>query len=125
MLKLQKKEENILAELNFLKKQKFDLVVKERLLNEEERCVFATKNHRNPHGAWPIINGKYQVLSLLGKGGFSEVYKVYDLENHHYAACKFHMMNPKWDKTAKENYLKHVIREITVFKSLNHPNIIE
>lgn len=123
--KLQKREENIHNELNYLKKQKFDLILKERTFNEEERCVFASSNHRNPHGPWPIINAKYQVLSLLGKGGFSEVYKVYDLDNHRYAACKFHMMNPKWDKSSKENYLKHVIREITVFKNLNHPNIIE
>jgi len=26
--------------------------------------------------AWPILNERYQLLSLLGKGGFSEVYKV-------------------------------------------------
>jgi len=26
--------------------------------------------------AWPILADRYQLLSLLGKGGFSEVYKV-------------------------------------------------
>lgn len=26
--------------------------------------------------AWPILKNRYQIVSLLGKGGFSEVYKV-------------------------------------------------
>ena len=30
---------------------------------------------------YKILNGQYLVLSLLGKGGYSEVYKGYDLEN--------------------------------------------
>ena len=30
--------------------------------------------------AWPVLHGKYLLLSLLGKGGYSEVYKAYDLE---------------------------------------------
>lgn len=35
-----------------------------------------------------MLNNKYQLLSLLGKGGYSEVYKAYDIENLRYVACK-------------------------------------
>jgi tousled-like kinase len=38
---------------------------------------------------WPKIK-KYQLLSLLGKGGFSEVYKAFDTEELIEVACKVH-----------------------------------
>lgn len=120
-----KKEEEIDKELLFLRKLKFDLIIKEKKLNEEEKSIYAQKSNLNEYGPWPILNTQYQVLSLLGKGGFSEVYKVFDLKNFRYAACKLHSINNKWDKETKENYMKHTIREITVFKKLDHPNIIE
>lgn len=39
---------------------------------------------------WPCIDGRYQILGLSGKGGFSEVYKAFDLEEFRYCACKIH-----------------------------------
>lgn len=122
---LGKKEEEFEKQLAALRKSKFDLIIKEKRLNEEEKCLYARDSSENDHGEWPILNGQYQVLGLLGKGGFSEVYKVFDLENLRYAACKLHSINSKWDKETKENYMRHTIREITVFKRLDHPNIIE
>lgn len=61
---------------------------------------------------------------MLGKGGFSEVYKAYDLEEFRYVACKIHQLNPNWSEKAKENYVKHATRETEVHKELNHPNIV-
>ncbi len=40
-----------------------------------------------------ILNHRYVVLSLLGKGGFSEVYKAFDLVALRYVACKIHQVN--------------------------------
>jgi serine/threonine protein kinase len=42
---------------------------------------------------WPVIKDKkdnevYLTLELLGKGGFGEVYKCFDLEKFEYAAIK-------------------------------------
>ena len=33
---------------------------------------------------------RFILLSLLGKGGYSEVYRAYDLEECRYVACKIH-----------------------------------
>lgn len=122
---LNKREDEVNKQISFLQREKFDLIVKEKRLVEEENCLYAKDDKNNQHGAWPILNNQYQVLSLLGKGGFSEVYLVYDLDNFRKAACKLHILNAKWDNQIKKNYLKHILREITVFKKLNHPNIIE
>ena len=49
---------------------------------------------------WPTIpdtkeNDRYLPLELLGKGGFGEVYKCYDLEEHEYVALKIiNILNP-------------------------------
>lgn len=39
---------------------------------------------------YSVLANKYLILSLLGKGGYSEVYKAFDLENCKEVACKIH-----------------------------------
>ena len=38
-------------------------------------------------------------------------------------ACKVHQLNISWTEQAKQNYIKHVEREVETHKELNHPNI--
>ena len=40
--------------------------------------------------AWPLLIQRYQVVCLIGKGGFGEVYKAYDLDNARETAVKIH-----------------------------------
>ena len=52
----------------------------------EKKCTYAKKG-------WPILNDssgkpRYLTLELLGKGGFGEVYKCFDLEDNEYVAIK-------------------------------------
>ncbi len=54
---------------------------------------------------------------LLGKGGFGEVYKAYDTEDHIFVALKISQ------GTADDKY--NLINEIKRFKKLNHPNIVK
>lgn len=77
-------------------------------MEEEEQCRFAKDNEDNN---WPILNERYQVLELLGKGGFSEVYKAFDFIELRYVACKIHQLNSNWKKIVRSNYVKHAIRE--------------
>uniref|UniRef100_A0A914XP42 Protein kinase domain-containing protein n=1 Tax=Plectus sambesii TaxID=2011161 RepID=A0A914XP42_9BILA len=37
-----------------------------------------------------LLNSRYLLLSLLGKGGFSEVWRAFDLDENRYVACKIH-----------------------------------
>ena len=64
-------------------------------------------------------------MSLLGKGGFSEVYKAYDLVELREVACKIHQLNSSWSELSKQNYIKHAIRENRVHRELGHPNIVK
>lgn len=54
---------------------------------------------------------------LLGKGGFGEVYKAYDTEDHIFVALKISQ------GTTDDKY--NLISEIKRFKKLNHPNIVK
>jgi predicted nucleic-acid-binding Zn-ribbon protein len=42
-------------------------------MTEETQCRYGGTNSKEK---WPILHNKYLILSLLGKGGYSEVYKV-------------------------------------------------
>jgi len=41
------------------------------------------------------------LLGLLGKGGFSEVYKAFDVEEMREVACKIHEFHSNWNSNAK------------------------
>ena len=63
-------------------------------------------------------------MKMLGKGGFSEVFLGYDLEESRYVACKIHSLNPHWTERKKENYRKHSIREAKIHCTLQHERIV-
>jgi len=73
---------------------------------------------------FPILNERYLLLMLVGKGGFSEVYKGFDLKEQKYVACKLHQLNSDWADNKKANYIKHALREYNIHKSLHHPRIV-
>jgi serine/threonine protein kinase len=55
----------------------------------------------------PVLNDRYLLLMLLGKGGFSEVHKAFDLKEQRYVACKVHQLNKDWKEDKKANYIKY------------------
>ena len=102
-------------ELN-LQKEKTELINNYCILKEESHCLYLNK--------WPLLGKKYQLISLIGKGGYSEVYKAYDIKNHKYVACKIHQLNPNWNDEMKDSYIKHTMRENEILKNIHHKNII-
>lgn len=121
------KYNKILREENDLKEQKEKLDIEKHILihdinlfKQEQKCTFA-----NMKEGWPLIAGRYQIVGLLGKGGYSEVYKAYDLENHCDVACKLHQLNQNWSAEIKDNYIKHTIRENQIHQQINHPKIVK
>ncbi|KAG2381899.1 hypothetical protein C9374_005691 [Naegleria lovaniensis] len=73
----------------------------------------------------PSNHHEYFLMKMLGKGGFSEVYKAYDLTDFKVVACKIHQLNPNWKEHRKENYIKHVLRECQINQSINHDKLIK
>ncbi|CAF97645.1 unnamed protein product, partial [Tetraodon nigroviridis] len=118
---LKKEEAEIQAELERLERVR-NLHIRElKRINNEDSSAF--KDH-------PTLNERYLLLHLLGRGGFSEVYKViqrknrkkrvfplfanrfsvhpqaFDLFEQRYAAVKIHQLNKNWREEKKENYHK-------------------
>lgn len=65
------------------------------------------------------------MVSLLGKGGFSEVWRAYDLVNLRYVAVKVHQLNEAWSDDKKENYTRHATREYDIHRTLEHHNVVK
>ena len=119
MMQLQKEEAELKETKNKLEIEKSILIHEINLYNQETKCSFYQKKE-----GWPLLGGRYQVISLLGKGGYSEVYKAYDLENHMYVACKLHQLNQNWKEEVKDNYIKHTVRENQIHQEINHSKIV-
>ena len=69
----------------------------------------------------PLLNGKFQVLNLLGKGGFSEVWRAIDLDKGCEVAVKVHRLSSAWNDAKKQNYIKHATREHAIHKARCRP----
>lgn len=111
-------------------KREEEVVLRERDRYELDkgRLIREMKRIRDEDGSrfnnFPILNRRYALLNLLGKGGFSEVYKAFDLVDHRYVACKLHGLNPQWSEEKKQSYIRHAIREYNIHKTLVHNNIV-
>jgi tousled-like kinase len=73
----------------------------------------------------PTLNERYLLLSMLGKGGFSEVWKALDLTSAKEVAVKVHQLNPAWGDSKKQNYIRHATREYAIHKTLLHPHVVK
>lgn len=67
-----------------------------------------------------VIDDKYQILELIGKGGFGLVYKAKHLAMDRIVAIKLLKENLTADKLSRLRFEK----EAKTFSQLNHPNII-
>lgn len=124
-----------------LKKEDADLQLEmEKLERERNLHIRELKRIHNEDqsrfNSHPVLNERYLLLMLLGKGGFSEVHKVslilhfclikleihcytyvvnvkiiivlqaFDLKEQRYVACKVHQLNKDWKEDKKANYIK-------------------
>ena len=60
----------------------------------------------------------------MGRGGFSEVWRAYDLLELREVAIKIHQLDTRWSDAKSENYTKHVAREYDIHKEVRHPRIV-
>ena len=66
---------------------------KRKLEGERELLTRELKRQRDESASkfsdFPLLHDRYVLLNLLGRGGFSEVFKAFDLRAMSYVACKF------------------------------------
>lgn len=115
---LKKEDADLQLEMEKLERER-NLHIRElKRIHNEDQSRF--NNH-------PVLNDRYLLLMLLGKGGFSEVHKVsvdntyhlcslclfviylpqaFDLKEQRYVACKVHQLNKDWKEDKKANYIK-------------------
>lgn len=67
-----------------------------------------------------IIAERYEILSVLGKGGMGEVYKVKDLDLDETVALKMVRTRSGISETERARFL----REIKITRKISHPNVI-
>ncbi|KAJ4756169.1 Serine/threonine-protein kinase TOUSLED [Rhynchospora pubera] len=112
---IKREEENYLRERDRYELEKGRLIREMKRVRDEDGSRFNN---------FQILNHRYALLNLLGKGGFSEVYKAFDLVEYKYVACKLHGLNAQWSEEKKQNYIRHALRENNIHKTLVHPNIV-
>ena len=67
-----------------------------------------------------ILNGRYQIVELIGRGGMAYVYKAKDLKLNRFVAVKV----LREEYTDNEQFIKKFDRESQAAAGLSHPNIV-
>ncbi len=67
-----------------------------------------------------ILNGRYQIEELLGRGGMAEVYKAWDVHRQYHVAVKV----MREDLAEDIEFLERFRREASALAALNHANIV-
>lgn len=121
----------IRCHLEQLKRDEIALAEERRLLESEKavhqkelkrcQCEERSRFYRD----LPNLNGRYLLTSMLGRGGFSEVWKALDLLEIKEVAVKIHQLNPSWSEERKQSYIKHVTREYTIHRDMQHPRVVQ
>jgi tousled-like kinase len=122
-------EESVRMHLANLKKEESSLLEQEKLLEKEKIVHIRTlKRVQNEDSSRfrdrPKLHDRYVLISLLGKGGFSEVWKAHDLDELRDVAVKIHQLDSRWSEDKKRNYTKHVSREYEIHRDVRHPRIV-
>lgn len=76
---------------------------RERSLHIREQKRIANEDN-SKYNNFATLHERYVILNLLGKGGFSEVYKGFDLQQQLSVAIKIHHLNKDWSEQKKLDY---------------------
>ncbi|KAJ3337872.1 hypothetical protein HDU93_000372 [Gonapodya sp. JEL0774] len=116
-------DEILKIRLSALKKEEADLLnQQERLSVERDQHVRELRRIRDEDASrfnnHPVLHDRYLLLELLGRGGFSEVWKAFDAEEMRVVAVK------QWSDERKKTYTRHAMREYSIHQRLSHPRIV-
>lgn len=129
VLDIEEAKEGIQMQLESLRRSEQELLAEEQSLMEEKSShIRALKRVASEDSSRfrsrPNLHDRYVLDHLLGKGGFSEVWKGFDLQELREVAVKIHQLDPRWSDSKKENYTKHVAREYEIHRNVRHDRIV-
>ena len=113
---MKKEEESVRHERELLEREKQAHIRALKRARDEDASRF------NQH---PLLGNRYVLMNMLGRGGFSEVYKAFDVVEMREVACKLHQLSPQWSEARKQTYVRHAQRECMIHKRLRHANVVE
>ena len=94
---LKKDEQDCTGEMEKMERERLIHIRELKRIFNEDQSAFKSN---------PTLNSRYLLLTLIGKGGFSEVHKAFDLEEQRYVAVKIHQLAKEWKDEKKANYIK-------------------
>jgi len=123
-------DEVLRAEVQYMKRREQELSdEKSRLETEKTLHLMSVKRMKEEDNSrfnkQPVLHNRYLLRGLLGKGGFSEVWRAFDLIELRDVAVKIHEMNSSWSEQKKESYLKYATREYRIHLNLDHSKIVQ
>lgn len=113
---LKREEDGLRSELARLELEKMAFIRDLKRMRDEEGSRF---------NDFQVLHQRYVLLNLLGRGGFSEVYRAFDLNGLSYVAVKIHQLSSQWSEVKKASYVKHSVREYHIHRELRHPRIVQ
>ena len=105
-----------------LEKEKCLYLLEYKRVRDEEQSKYCGISRAK---TFTVLNERYLIMSILGKGGFSEVYKAFDIEMCREVACKIHHFDDSWTDQVKDDYIKHALRENEIHKELNNRRVVK
>lgn len=110
------KEENIVKEME--QQLQIDRAMH---LKRQQRLEAARRSNFSDYSK---MKDRYQLLNMIGRGGFSEVYRAFDLETNDYCAVKIHELGKDMSESQRQNYIRRAMREYEIQKGLKHPKVV-
>ncbi|CAJ1356843.1 unnamed protein product [Effrenium voratum] len=115
--------EYIRREESAIKEREVRLMADRTLFQKQRMLVNAEDRSRFRH--YPILKDRFQLLNMIGKGGFSEIYKAFDLDQMCMCAIKINEIEAKMSETQRADLVRWALRECEIQKSLQNPRIVQ
>jgi len=91
-------ERRLREEQQILEKEKVVFMQEYKRMRDEEVSKYCGSHSRRISNQLTLLKDRYLILSILGKGGYSEVYRAFDLEACREVACKVHHFDNSWSE---------------------------
>ncbi|KAJ5072753.1 tousled-like kinase isoform g [Anaeramoeba ignava] len=128
LLEYQQQEEIFRIQLSTLRKNRLDLE------KQRERLEYKKQNHikhlqlfenQQMLNTQPLWEKRYFILSVLGQGPNSIVFKAYDFKNFRFVACKLYRLSSTLDPKTKSRMIKKALIAVVSLKQVQHIRVVQ